>query len=230
MWRVRYGLRAAAVEDVNDEIEAVEAAVAENAGGINAIINRIAKLESYHTNELPSDFTSLNYLESSGEQFIVMNYKPNNNTKVIIKFQTSQDYVSAGLIAADSGWLSNGYGVFTGYIEYGESFTQYNFNDGFIHTIELNENGQCYKDGVLIWTGAQKTFQASYSFTMFCLNRGGTKRDFYIGKIYECQVIEKSVLKHNLRPCVNPFGEYGIYDTVEKQFYGNAGTGSFTGG
>lgn len=62
--------------------------------------------------------------------------------------------------------------------------------------------------------------------TMF--NRAGG--ECFKGAVYGIKVYSGSNLTYNFIPCVNPSGEYGLYDVVNNQFYGNAGTGSFTGG
>ena len=41
---------------------------------------------------------------------------------------------------------------------------------------------------------------------------------------------DKNVLVRDFTPCKNPSGEVGLYDYVTKQFYGNAGSGTFIPG
>lgn len=62
--------------------------------------------------------------------------------------------------------------------------------------------------------------------TMF--NRSGAQ--CFKGAVYGIKVYSGSNLTYNFIPCINPSGEYGLYDVVNNQFYGNVGTGSFTGG
>ena len=62
--------------------------------------------------------------------------------------------------------------------------------------------------------------------TMF--HRSGAQ--CFKGAVYGIKVYSGSNLTYNFIPCINPSGEYGLYDVVNNQFYGNAGTGSFTGG
>ena len=48
-------------------------------------------------------------------------------------------------------------------------------------------------------------------------------------KMYYCKIYDNDILVRDFVPCINVEGEYGLYDFVNSQFYGNVGTGSFTG-
>lgn len=53
-------------------------------------------------------------------------------------------------------------------------------------------------------------------------------RDTVDVELYECKIYDNGVLIRNFIPDYRN-GEYGLYDTVNKQFYGNVGEGAFTG-
>lgn len=60
---------------------------------------------------------------------------------------------------------------------------------------------------------------------------------FGVGKIYSFKIYNgitgdpaSSILVRDFVPCKNPSGTVGMYDLVEKKFYGNNGSGSFTAG
>lgn len=48
--------------------------------------------------------------------------------------------------------------------------------------------------------------------------------------LYSCQIYDNDVLIRDYVPCQGPSGDIGLYDTENNQFYGNAGTGTFTAG
>lgn len=48
--------------------------------------------------------------------------------------------------------------------------------------------------------------------------------------MYSCKIYDNETLVRNFVPCKNASGAVGLYDTVEGQFYANAGTGTFTAG
>lgn len=70
--------------------------------------------------------------------------------------------------------------------------------------------------------------KVSTSGQVSMFNRSGGQ--CFKGAVYGINVYSGSDLTYNFIPCVNPSLEYGLYDVVNNQFYGNIGTGSFTGG
>lgn len=55
------------------------------------------------------------------------------------------------------------------------------------------------------------------------------------GKLYSCKITrfwwtDLYTEQRDYIPCINPSGEVGLFDTVEKKFYGNSGTGKFIPG
>lgn len=48
--------------------------------------------------------------------------------------------------------------------------------------------------------------------------------------MYSCKIYDNETLVRDFVPCKNATGAVGLYDTVEGQFYANAGTGTFTAG
>ena len=49
-------------------------------------------------------------------------------------------------------------------------------------------------------------------------------------RCYSCQIYDNGTLIRDFAPCVNPQGEVGLYDKVNKRFYRNEGTGLFRAG
>ena len=47
--------------------------------------------------------------------------------------------------------------------------------------------------------------------------------------LYYCRIFDGDTLLRDYIPCINASGAVGLYDLVGRQFYGNAGTGAFTG-
>lgn len=225
---------AAAIEDVNDEIEAVEAAVAENAGDIGKINVAIEDYElrlkalEENSSELPNGFTKLNYLSATGGQHIDTGYKPNNTTRIVCEFEGgSGDHI----FGARTSYLKDAFTVYwtasstcqIANTEY--ALGSYTFTGK--HTIDMSG----YKfivDGITKKTYTAAEFQATYNFYIFaCSNASGYEMN---GKYYTFKIYDNGILVRDYIPCINVSGEYGMYDKVNKQFYGNAGTGSFTGG
>mgnify|MGYP000064289199 CR=1 FL=1 len=77
------------------------------------------------------------------------------------------------------------------------------------------------------------TFSApdtALNFLLFAYNQGtqgGVK--YYSGRIYGAKLYINETPVRDCVPCINASGEVGLDDLVGQQFYGNAGTGTFTG-
>lgn len=50
------------------------------------------------------------------------------------------------------------------------------------------------------------------------------------GKVYYLKIYNSGTLVRNMLPCKNESGIVGMYDIIEKKFYNNNGTGTFTAG
>ena len=72
-------------------------------------------------------------------------------------------------------------------------------------------------------------FVSNYGIYLFANNSAGSAIQKTNAKLYSCQIYDNDVLVRDFVPCINASGEIGLYDSVGKKFYGNAGTGVFTG-
>ena len=73
------------------------------------------------------------------------------------------------------------------------------------------------------------TFSIPYNLVLFADNRaGGIGEKTTMAQIY-CRMFAGDNILRDYIPCINASGAVGLYDLVGRQFYGNAGTGAFTG-
>ena len=178
---------------------------------------------------LPSGFTELVCIKSSGTQYINAGFKPNQKTRVLMKMKSSQSTGdNVWLFGCQKSWSTNGYAVSTYTAEFGNNSTTTAFTiyDGIVHEIDFNK-GTLKIDGSTVWS-ASGVFQTELYLYLAAINTNGTASGFD-GYIYSCQIYDNGTLVRDFIPCINASGEVGLYDLVGKQFYGNAGTGTFTG-
>ena len=178
---------------------------------------------------LPPGYTKLAYIQSSGTQFINTVFKPNQNTRVVMKMKSSQsigDYV--WLFGCQKSWSLNGYAVSTYTAEFGNNSTTAAFTiyDGIVHEVDF-DCGTLKIDGSTVWTSSG-TFQTEFDLYLAAINANGSASGFD-GFVYSCQIYDNNILVRDFVPCIKDDGTVGLYDLVGKQFYGNAGTGVFTG-
>ena len=190
-------------------------------------MSRIAKL--------PAGYRQVEYIESSGEQYIDTGFKPNQDTSIIvdIAFNTTTTQGAYGARTSGSSkaftliWMTNGYYRFyynNGY----NNFTAGITDPTVRHTIKHEKNVLTIGDATLSRTYA--AFQCDYNLYLFAHNQAGTVNHPASAKLYACQIYDNSVLARDFVPCITISGEAGLYDLVYGVFYGNSGTGVFAVG
>ena len=209
----------------NDVVDIDDAPIKSLAKDTEWIFQAVGGVEE---SQLPSGYTQLEYIESSGTQYIDTGLKPTQDYSITIKCQ-STGIDSNTYAGCDTNWQNTGFFVGVDVFEFGNAGIAriQNYGENPI-VLTLDKTGG-YKDGVKTWNNASTaTFQTVSNLTLFALNRNGTMREYLTGKIYYCTISDNGTLVRNFIPCKNPDGAIGMYDTIGKQFYANAGTGNFT--
>lgn len=184
--------------------------------------------------ELPEGYTQLEYIQSSGTQWIDTGFKPNQNTRVL----ADCDLMSGVYPTAFGAWSSSGGAKYI-LLALSDTVARYYYNLSEIdknvaikgrHTLDMNKN-KLIVDNVEIVTVAASTFSVSQSLYLFTFHGGESEVNFKTtAKYYSCKIYDNDTLARNFIPCKNADGVIGMYDTVNSQFYQNAGTGEFTAG
>ena len=192
---------------------------------------------------LPSGYTEVKYLQSSGTQYIDSNYYPNLDTLLEMKYRYIFEN-SAGMYWAFGSRNTTSSGGFGFIFNYYGSTTDENvsvFSDNTYPSnmfrenlrdqdiiVQQSKNG-LYIDGNLKKTNNQTTFQCSYPCLLFWGRTGGTGdsgRPPY-GRIFYCKIWESDVIQRDFIPCLDTNNIPCMYDTVTQQTFYNAGTGTF---
>ena len=180
---------------------------------------------------LPSGYTELAYIQSTGTQYIDTLFKPNSNTKFVVDLQISNSFCH--VFGARTSYLQKALCLFwksnsAAAIQVGNTqFDAGAFDETARHQVTMTAT-ELYMDGNL-----QKSYSTDYfqceqnAWLMSCYS--SSESEYASGKLYSCQIYDNDVLIRDFVPCINASGEVGLYDLVGKQFYGNAGTGVFTG-
>lgn len=183
---------------------------------------------------LPSGYIELDYIESTGTQYIELDLPITKDTICRIKFNMTKDTGSCIMgsspqfrffNAYDCTYLDWGRGTGGGRINGGsiKSGRLYyiEFGDFYVKNLDTGENiisGESWGDTIRY-----------YSDPIMIMNATGVV-SVAKGKVYYAQVYETGTLVLDLLPCINPDGKVGLYDLVKGKFYGNAGTGDFIAG
>lgn len=189
---------------------------------------------------LPQGFTRVEYIESTGTQYIDTGFKPNQNTRIVMDAIP----MSVGGASGDCGmFFGSGYPVqqkgFEAYAFGGMVTGVYNgvqkdgsaVSAGQRVVIDFNKNVcKITADGkvVLNHTFAAATFASAVSLALFVLPR----QSRYYGRVqmHRCQIYDNGTLVRDYIPCQTDTGEVGLYDMETAEFFGNDGTGEFIAG
>ena len=181
------------------------------------------------SSRLPDGYTEVQYIQSTGAQWIDTGVKPDQTYALKIKFQTEQSS-SGGIAVSDANWQSNGFGIWCNAAAFGNGTMQTTEWHGTTPIeIELSQQG-LFVNRNLTWTPDTATFTVPANMTLFALNRNGSIAEKLTGKIYFAQLLKAGKLVRDFIPCIDPAGNVGLYDLVGGKFYGNSGTGVFLAG
>lgn len=178
------------------------------------------------------------YLESTGTQWLKTDYTLTANTKIDVLFSPNQQ-TTANLWVIGSYVASN---KLTGVRITGETTIDCYINTVVSKTVSGSNIGNRYQavlDGK--WTvngseGTAVTPSAGLSpLTLFGWNAAGTANTYNIAglcstKIYHCKICDNGTLARDFIPCKDENNVGFMFDRVTHTAYLNSGTGSFTFG
>lgn len=183
--------------------------------------------------KLPEGYTQVDYIESTGTQYIDTGFKPNGNTRVICDFQTTRAHDGTrGIFGARDNTTSYLYAFWhiasNAYrTDYYGKYENMTVSDELARTVvDKNKNITIIGNSSLTYTATDA--QTPYSLYLFAVNKTGTATSYSYVKIYSCQIYDNSALVRDYVPCINAQGTVGLYDMANDMFYTNAGTGTFS--
>lgn len=197
--------------------------------GYDVGYTRISVTHQPEPSILPDGYTQLEYIQSSGTQYIDTGFKPNQDTRVVLTYNASNN-TSGYIYGSQTAWQVNSFALFTRLVAYGDSAISYtatyniNINTDFNKSVFSDSIGNLHDFGA-------KTFSSGLNLFIFAENRNGTFNEPFSGKIVgHVKIYDNGMISRDFVPCSNPNGEIGFYDIVEGSFYGNNGEGAFIAG
>jgi len=186
--------------------------------------------EEFPEATLPDGYQRVEYIESTGTQYVDTRFAPNQDSKLEIMFQTAQTD-SGGIAVCDTAWKSNCFGIWCNAAGYGNDATLSVAFYGSEPIVAVLNKNKLYKDGNLVWTATESTFQTTHPLTLMALRINGAMNEYLTGKLYYCKLWDNGTLIRNYIPCVElATGKAGLYDLVNGTFSASAGSGAFISG
>ena len=175
---------------------------------------------------LPSGYTRLEYIESTGTQYISTGITPTENTKVVIEFNSSN---SSGVVfGQDSGYKVNAFMFAMTVVVFESTKKDISISANAKHTVQVAPKAFKVDNGSSQYIYANKV-NAAYPMFLFGNNRNGKFSEGVAMKLYSFKVYENDVLIADYIPCKQG-NAVGLYDDVAGAMNLPLGTGDFTAG
>lgn len=194
---------------------------------------------------LPDEYEELEYIKSTGTQWIDTQYIPNANTKLIVKFkqeqaQTNTTYYPISCVRSDDNKL-----LLECFIRQTNTWAYSVAGNEYVGTLEsatnmLNVEMSLTKfsiNGTTIRTASTVTVNnTTRKLFLFAYNKDGgpdTTRymscNLYSAKVYETNDGIDTLIMNFIPAKRKSDNVIGLYDMISNHFFTNSGTGSFTG-
>ena len=193
---------------------------------------------------LPSGYTELEYIQSSGTQYIRLDFTPDSDTRVVLDHQLTDTSGTYAMLGSRTSTTSAD--VFSVFVTNGQLRTDYAANEHGTFTATtsretLDKDGRVTKYNGKTSTLSAATFTCPRPMVLFSVQNVSGTQGFVFDdqvdnrpvkmRLYSCQIYDGDTLARDLVPARRQSDSaVGLYDTVTGTFYGNAGTGAFAAG
>ena len=192
---------------------------------------------------LPSGYTAVNYLQSSGTQWIEMGVAPNQNTKAVLKIKINE-FTDKGASLIGSRTDANPNNQFFTYLDYigggrflfrvdgqTQAISWTGLTTDKIYTVTLSgtEMKAELEDGTAVFSQTFSVNDFTSTMTMELFKSKSFDYGFR-GRIYSCKHYSGDELIQDFVPCLDTEGVPCMFDFVSRKPFYNVGTGSFTWG
>lgn len=201
-----------------------------NAAGYPVSVTPVLKGSS----RVPAGYTQVEYLKSTGTQYINVGFKPNQDTRIVLDVNSPLVSGPVWLFGARTAADSKTYN----FLCQGSKYRS-DYNDNSSTSLTINPSGRFEIDkdknitkinGSTASTIPYGAFQCEYNLFLFNNNNAGAAGAGASISIYSCKIYDNGTLVRDFVPVRNSSGTLGLYDIVNGAFYTNQGSGTFTAG
>lgn len=166
--------------------------------------------------KLPSTYRKLEYIQSSGKQYIDTGVIVKDITEIKVDFQAVT--ILSGENQYASSWVD-----YSNHIQIGISGNTFIDSGGVTYSQTSSVTARTQAVGVPL--GA-----VNLHLYLFAQSESTGALHYSSGRIFSCQITTADGLVRNFVPCKNPDGVIGMYDVVNDKFYQNSGSDTFIAG
>lgn len=197
---------------------------------MSLLLRRRALISALNKGVLPSNYQQVEYLESTGTQWIDTNLAFNTlyTYDVSVSYNSLSETYAMGIVGVPSMYVGVGITLFT-------TYSDNNINGDRLPYIVGNrvnyvlKNGSQTIDTVEVSTHTITTIDTRNVY-LFALNFQSANAAAFFGKtkMYYYKVMQGETVIQHFIPCYRKADNVaGMYDVVNDKFYTNAGTGNF---
>lgn len=205
--------------------------------------NLVAAFTEKKPSRLPAGYTEVEYIQSSGTQYIDTGRKPIASTTLTMDVEPTAAATSTATCFYNSHIFSSGsVGYFfrctwsTSGVRCNKGYTAQTSisyitlsSSTALRRMTIVEDHKTMKAYIVGETEMNMSGRATVSSMPSIKLLSSGSSDGVTAKLYSC-AIEDANGSMEFAPCTNPSGQVGLYDLVGGTFYGNAGTGTFVAG
>lgn len=217
------------------QTETVTVNVGSNDGEVSGFEVSIIKGELVGDSD---SYTRLDYIESTGTQYIDTGFKPNQDTRVVMDVQLTASPTDVGNIfgsrtsATSNNFAFNYSTTSAAFLSDFADYTKSRLNFSFDALTRLSIDSN--KTSITV-NGTQQehvltAFQGAYNLCLLALNNAGTVQWYSKAKLYACQIYDNDTLVRDYVPVLRSDGVAGLFDLVNQKFYASSGSGNFVAG
>lgn len=191
---------------------------------------------------LPDEYQQVEYIETTGEEYIYTGFKAIGNLKVEGKVYTEVQNTEMAIVGSvDNGGVEIGYSkTYNRFFVYSNSSTGVTptssiYNTVLEFTAKINTGSPTKEltihniDGGV--TQSETSSNGSFQNNELQLFKYNDSKYPFIGRLYELKFYDNNVIVRYFVPCYRKSDNViGLYDTVTNVFYTNLGTGTFEKG
>lgn len=166
--------------------------------------------------KLPSTYRKLEYIQSSGKQYIDTGVIVKDITEIKVDFQAVT--ILSGENQYASSWVD-----YSNHIQIGINGNTFIDSGGVTYSQTSSVTARTQAVGVPL--GA-----VNLHLYLFAQSESTGALHYSSGRIFSCQITTADGLVRNFVPCKNPDGVIGMYDVVNDKFYQNSGSDTFIAG
>ena len=212
----------------------------------NGKVEEIAELEETGR-ILPKEYQQVEYIESTGTQYIDTGVLGKNTIKIDITMANNDTNHSTHFFGGREGFQNKAIGLSWQYNDNGDNVKTtrfaygnncYDIQDSSNIVITQNKNNyvfdskSAYVNDILVSSFSTGDFETSLNMYIFtCNNNGSLHQQMSSVSLYNCKIYDGNSIVRDYIPCYRISGNViGLYDTVEGKFYTNQGSGTFLKG